>query len=91
MSIGKKIRDLRLQKRMKMTEVAKLIEVSVSTYRDWEYGRKIPAKYIGKIATALSASIGDLTGEKSTDNRTGIQKTISLLLGAVEILQKNRN
>ena len=74
-----------------MTEVAKLIEVSVSTYRDWEYGRKIPAKYRGRIATTLSASVGDLTGEKSTDDHAGIPEVIGILLEAVEILQKNRN
>lgn len=63
MNIGKKIRELRIQREMKMTEVAKLIEVSVSTYRDWEYGRKIPANYILKIASALSTSVEDLTNE----------------------------
>ena len=89
MNIGKKIRDLRLQRRMKMTEVAKLIEVSVSTYRDWEYGRKIPAKYLGKIARALSTSVGTLTDEKRIDDLAGKQKAISLLLEVIEILQKD--
>ena len=89
MNIGEKIRDLRLQRRMKMTEVAKLIEVSVSTYRDWEYGRKIPAKYLGKIARALSTSVGTLTDEKSKGEPEGRQKVVDLLLKAIEILQKD--
>ena len=80
MNIGKKIRELRLMRRMKMTEVAKHIEVSVSTYRDWEYGRKIPI--------ALSTTVGALTEEKSIDDLAGRQKVLSLLLEAVEILQK---
>jgi transcriptional regulator with XRE-family HTH domain len=38
---AERIKKLREEKKLKVAQVAKSIGVSVSTYRDWEYGREI--------------------------------------------------
>lgn len=50
MKITQKIRQLRKERKMTLKETAKLLCVPVSTYRDWEYGRKIPADAAIKLA-----------------------------------------
>ena len=38
MKLEQRIRNIRVKKKMTMKETAKKIGVSISTYRDWEYG-----------------------------------------------------
>ena len=64
MKLGSKIRGLRLETRMTIKEVAQGLEVSPSTYRDWEYGRKIPAEYLPRLASVLQVSTEELIGSK---------------------------
>lgn len=48
-----------------MKQVAQKIEVPVSTYRDWEYGRAIQGAPYVKIANVFGISLFELlTGEK---------------------------
>jgi transcriptional regulator with XRE-family HTH domain len=50
MKIAQKIRQLRLDRKMTLKEMAKYLDVPVSTYRDWEYGRRMPAEAILKLS-----------------------------------------
>lgn len=64
---GKKLRSLREERRLTMKEVAEQAGVSLSTYREWEYGRKILGEPYVKIAEALGVSVGELlSGKKPT-------------------------
>lgn len=61
---GKKLRSIRLHNKLSMREAARRIGVPETTYREWEYGRKIlgPEPY-KKIAAAFGVSITTLFGE----------------------------
>ncbi len=87
MSIANKIRSLRLKKRMTMKEIAGRIGVPSSTYRDWEYGRKISAEKLQKLADAFEISVSELmTGEK--DDRKDLKRAIQLIEEVLHILRK---
>lgn len=73
---------------MTMQETAKKIGVSASTYRDWGYGRKIPALRISKIAKALSVSTNELLGEPRKRSFENIVHAISLIEEALKFLKK---
>lgn len=88
MKLEKRIRHIREKKKMTMKEVARKIGVSVSTYRDWEYGRKIPASRIPKIAEALGVTTGKLLGELEQLRADNLEHTISLLEEALKNLRK---
>lgn len=68
-------------------EVAKKIGVSSSTYRDWEYGRKVPANYIQSLAEALNASLEDLIGKKNKE-AGDMNHAISLIEKGLSLLKK---
>ncbi|MCB9027132.1 MAG: helix-turn-helix transcriptional regulator [Bdellovibrionaceae bacterium] len=80
----KKVRETR---GMTMKETAQKIGVSASTYRDWEYGRKIPVSHATKIAEVLSISLSDLVGEISPKNRGQLLEAISLIEEALKKLK----
>ncbi len=46
---GARLRKLRQSKSLTQQEVADLIEVGVSTYRNWEQGRTAPPAYARKL------------------------------------------
>ena len=47
-----------------MKEVAAGVGVSLSTYREWEYGRRILGEPYPKIADTLGVGLGELFGAK---------------------------
>lgn len=60
-----RLKTHREQKGIRVSEMAKLLGVSVSTYRDWEYGRKITGEPYVLMASILQISINELlTGDK---------------------------
>lgn len=87
MSIARKIRSFRQDRRMTIKEIAARIGVPPSTYRDWEYGRKINADKLQKLADAFEVSMAELTGGDNT-NRNGLRKVTQLLEEALGILRK---
>ena len=88
MNLAKKIRAIREKKKMTMKETAKKVGVSVSTYRDWEYGRKIPASRISKIAKALAISTNELLEELSKKDSKHLEQAIFLIEEALKSLKK---
>jgi len=45
-----------------------VLGVSVTTYREWEEGRKIPVERLVSLAELHSTSISDLLGQKQLAN-----------------------
>ncbi len=86
-TLSKKIRDCRIKNNLTQSEVAKRIGVSSSTYRDWEYGRKIPAIYLGSIAEILSVSLEELIG-KTANPKTDFKQAIHLIEKGLLLLKK---
>lgn len=84
--LGKRLRRLRRDRGLSISDIAKIISVSESTYREWEYGRAIRGEPYGKLAAALNMSISELLfGEKQ-----GEKNIESLLLQIEQTVQKIR-
>ena len=64
-AINRRIMLLRKARGLTMKQVAATIEVPVSTYRDWEYGRTIQGAAYLKLAAIFKVPLYELmTGEK---------------------------
>lgn len=86
MKTAQRMRELRLEKNMTLKETAFLLEVPVSTYRDWEYGRKVPADIISKLAEIFDVpiSIFSMKGPTST---VELKRAAVLLEEALKIVR----
>lgn len=84
--LAQRIKKARSAAGMSMKQVAAKLHVPTSTYRDWEYGRKIPADKLPGIAKALSLSIGELMDSKS--ELGDLKKVENLLLEALRTLRQ---
>lgn len=67
MTISERMKMRRIKLGLKAKDIASVVGVSESTYRDWEYGRKIQGEPYIKIADALDMSILELLDIKTTD------------------------
>ena len=66
MSLGERLRYLRTQRNLSISEVARYVGVSVSTYREWEYGRGIKGEPYLKLAILFDVNLTYLlTGKDS--------------------------
>jgi transcriptional regulator with XRE-family HTH domain len=64
-TINQRLIRLRKEKGLTMRQVAEDIQVPLSTYRDWEYGRSIHGTPYVKLASLFEISLYELfTGEK---------------------------
>ncbi len=64
-SLSKRLGRLRKDRQLNAKEMAKLIDVPESTYREWEYGRGLKLPPCQKISQVLGVSITELiTGEQ---------------------------
>ncbi len=82
-----RLRRLRLERGLKIKDVANSLKVSTSTYRDWEYGRSIKGEPYSKLAKILGVSIEELlTGKNSTPAR--IRKELERCENALANLKK---
>lgn len=88
-NIGKKIRNLRLEKNMTMKDVAAELQVSRSTYRDWEYGRKLPADTLSRIAEVFKVSLDELMGKEVTEAQI-VPKVIQLIEEGLRLLKRSQ-
>ena len=64
---NKRLKKLREEKGITPKAMAEKLEVSVSTYRDWEYGRKITGEPYVKISEVLNIGLGELFGKSVSD------------------------
>lgn len=63
-SLGIRLRQLRNERQLSASEVAQALEISVSTYREWENGRAIRGEPYVKLAKILQVTLSELlTGE----------------------------
>lgn len=64
-SLGERLKKLRAKKGLSVKDVAITIGVPVTTYREWENGRKIVGEPYKQLADILGVSLFELiTGEK---------------------------
>lgn len=65
-TIGKRLRRFREARGLSVAKVAVYVEVSESTYRDWEHGRAIQGEPYPKLAEILGVGLTELiVGEGS--------------------------
>lgn len=86
MKLAQKIRKLRLERKMTLKETAKYLEVPVSTYRDWEYGRKMPADAILKLSEAFDVPMTVFT-HREMGPGADLQRAIDLMEEALRIVR----
>ena len=60
-----RLKKYREAKGLKVREVAAFVGVSVSTYRDWEYGRSIKGESYQRLADIYEVSLHQLLTGKS--------------------------
>lgn len=86
MKRAQKIRQLRLDRKMTLKETAKYLAVPVSTYRDWEYGRKMPADIILKLADVFDVPVAIFT-ERGVGKGSELNKAIILMEEVLRIVR----
>lgn len=79
--LGKRLTRLRLQKGLSVSDVARKVGVSPSTYREWEQGRQIKGEPYEKLASLFEVSLTELI--------TGKRPQIEVFLKQVESAVKN--
>lgn len=68
-SLGSRLKKLRDQRALSVKEVADKIGVPVTTYREWEHGRKIVGEPYLELSKVFEVGLYELiTGEKTTSN-----------------------
>lgn len=65
MEFGERLRVLREKRGLTLKGTANLVGVPISTYREWEYGRKILGEPYLKLAEVFEVSLNELFGAKS--------------------------
>ena len=77
-TLSTRLKSYRVQKRLTMKQVASAINVPVTTYREWEYGRIIRGEPYVALAKVFEITVYELlTGVKS-DKRTVTQEIIAI-------------
>ncbi len=78
-SFGARLKQLRKEKRLSMKAVADAIDVPLTTYREWEYGRAIQGEPYLKLAQIFGVSVFRLLG-----GSTAHEQNVSTLLDQIE-------
>lgn len=86
MKLSQQLRSLRQSQGLTMKKVAESVGVPVSTYRDWEYGSKVPASVAPKLAEVLRVSTRDLLG--LTNSQTELHEVLLILEEGVKKLRR---
>lgn len=81
-------RLFKMRKNLKLTmkEAAAEIGVSVSTYRDWEYGRKVPACKVVAISKAFRVSIHQVLGVNEDPNQEALKAALYFIEDAKRMI-----
>ncbi|MES2769314.1 MAG: helix-turn-helix transcriptional regulator [Bdellovibrionota bacterium] len=65
-TMGKRLNRLRIKRGLSLKQVAEQLNISASTYRDWEYGKAIQGEPYMDLAKVLNIGIVELmTGSRS--------------------------
>ena len=87
MDFNKRLKKLREEKGISPKSMAEQLEVSVSTYRDWEYGRKITGEPYVKISEVLNVGLGELFG-KSVSNYSDFKLALQKVRNSLNQLEE---
>lgn len=68
MKLATKLKQLRIEKSWSLATAARRLSVPVSTYKEWEMGRKIPVDQLVNLAALHSTSVSNLLGQKQISN-----------------------
>lgn len=66
--LHERFKRLRTEQEFSVKELANLIEVPESTYREWEYGRPLSGPPFVKLAQALGVSLTYLMTGQTSEN-----------------------
>jgi transcriptional regulator with XRE-family HTH domain len=92
MDFGPRLNHFRKQRSLTVAEVARRIQVSESTYRDWENGRAIKGEPYIKLAGVFEISLNDLFGlsdsgsTESTNIDQEVESIVFLHLGVLLVM-----
>ena len=86
-TVGKRLKFYRVRKKLSMKQVAEILGVPASTYRDWEYGKAIQGEPYAKLAEVLDINLIELLTGKSTHNRNLIDE-IEKLENSVKTIKR---
>lgn len=79
MEIGKKLREYRYRNNYSQQKVAELLDISQSTYCDWESDRSFPkAENLSKVAKLYDVDINDLLESENPINIVNSPNAITL-------------
>ena len=67
MEMGKKLKILREDSGLSIKKIAQSLNISPSTYREWEYGRKIQGEPYLAICQLYQISLNELFSNQNTD------------------------
>lgn len=75
-TFAQRITRLRIKKELTQRNVAESLKIPLSTYKEWEYGRRIQGEEIyARLAEALEVSLKTLlTGEQSPGKEELLEK-----------------
>lgn len=66
MLLGDRLKELRVSRNLAVSQVAEMLGVSPSTYREWEYGREIKGEPYMKLASIFNIGLNELlTGRRN--------------------------
>ena len=88
-AIGKRLTKFRKNKNLTQKEVATLLSVPTTTYRDWEYGRLIQGEPYLKLDEIFGVSLSDILGVDSLQIRRDLINKLRSLKQQVEDIEKN--
>jgi transcriptional regulator with XRE-family HTH domain len=86
-SFGERLKRLRLKTGLSQKQVAERAGISASTYRDWEYGKKIKGEPYVDLASALRVSITELFTDKKVVT-SKVQQELREIERIVESIRK---
>lgn len=65
--LSERLKKYRLRRKLSQKQVAEALKVPPSTYRDWEYGKKIVGEPYMKLAEIFEVSLSELlTGKQNS-------------------------
>jgi transcriptional regulator with XRE-family HTH domain len=73
-TIGIRMKRMRIENGLSLREAAQRAQTAVSTYREWEQGRRIKGEPYEKIAAALDVTLYELLTGKRPNQREAFVK-----------------
>lgn len=89
-NLGERLRQLRMEKAQSLKEIAGQLGVSLTTYREWEEGRRVPAEYLPNLANIHSVSITALLGLEN-EAELELKRALSQFESGIKLLRQALN